>query len=112
MFYALFFMTINIIHRNMELTPSIREYVEEKIRSLDKYEDDIRHADVEVGLVTQHHNKGNIFECKVVLSVGGDALRIEREAEDLYKSIDKVRDHLRMELIQRKEKRTQIRDRE
>ncbi|MDO8584189.1 MAG: ribosome-associated translation inhibitor RaiA [bacterium] len=97
-------MTLNITHRGIELTPAIKAYVEEKMASLEKYSADIRHADVEVGMTNKHHQKGDIFECRVVLQVEGDVMRIEREAEDLYKSIDKVRDHLRVELVSRKER--------
>ncbi len=91
-------MTINIIHRGTELTPAIKDYVEEKMQTLTKYMDTIQHMDVEVGLTTGHHNKGNIYECKVVLEFDGGTMRIAREEEDLYKAIDKVRDHFRVEL--------------
>lgn len=101
-------MTINITHRGVELTPAISEYVEEKMSSLSKYEDHLEKIDVEVGVTTHHHQKGDIFFCKVAASVHGDIVRIEREEADLYKAIDKVRDHLRVELSERKEK---IRDR-
>ncbi len=93
-------MTISIVHRGLELTPAIRSYVEEKMLSLDKYYEGIRHLDVDVGLANGHHNKGNIFFCKVVVHTGGEPMPLEREAEDLYKAIDKVRDHLRVELAE------------
>ena len=91
-------MTINITHRGAELTPAVKQYVEEKMESLQKYFDSIRHMDVEVGIINHHHQKGNIFECKAVVQVGGDVIRVEKDAEDLYKAIDKVKDHLRVEL--------------
>ncbi len=97
-------MTINIVHRGVELTEAIKQYVEEKIQSLEKYAGDLQHADVEVGMTNHHHQKGKIFLCKVVLQVPGQVIRIEREAEDLYKAIDKVRDHVREELSHRKER--------
>jgi len=97
-------MTINVNHRGLELTPAIRQYVEEKMESLQKYFESIRHIDVEVGIANGHHHKGDIFECKVVVQVGGETIQIAREAEDLYKAIDKVKDHLRMELTEWKKK--------
>jgi len=54
--------------------------------------------DVEIGLANHHHQKGKIFECKVVVQVGGEVIKLEKEAEDQYKAIDKVKDHLRVEL--------------
>lgn len=97
-------MTINIVHHGVELTPAIKSYVEEKIQSLEKYANDIRHADVEVGLGNRHHQKGDVFLCKVVLQLESDVIRLEKEEESLYKSIDKVRDHLRAELSNRKKR--------
>ncbi|MBM3204938.1 ribosome-associated translation inhibitor RaiA [Candidatus Uhrbacteria bacterium] len=97
-------MTINIVHHGMEITPAIRGYVEEKMESLEKYAGDIQHVDVEVGRSTNHHQKGDVFECKAVMSVGGRVIRIQKEEQDLYKAIDKVRDHLRAELSDAKER--------
>ena len=80
----------------MELTPAIREYVEEKLGYLDELlpEDPSIIADVEVGKTTNHHQKGDVFRCEVNLRVPGQLLRVEKTEEDLYKAIDKVKDHL------------------
>lgn len=91
-------MTINIHARGIELTPAIKQYAEEKMSSLEKYLDSIRHMDVEVGRAAGHSQKGDVFECKAVVQIGGEVMKIERDAEDLYKAIDKVKDHLRVEL--------------
>lgn len=98
-------MTINIIHQGMELTPAIKGYVEEKMSSLEKYADTIQHMDVEVGMTTHHHQKGDIFMCKAVVQVEGEVLRLEREADDLYKAIDEAKDVLRVRLTDLKERR-------
>lgn len=101
-------MTINISHRGFELTQAIKDFVEEKMQSLTKYADTIQHMDVEVGLTSGHHNKGAIYACKVVLQMDGKAMTFAREEEDLYKAIDKVRDHLRVELTDWKRKRADL----
>lgn len=97
-------MTLNIRHHGIDLTPAIKQYVEEKMDSLEKYFDSVQHMDVEVGLANHHHQKGDIFECKAVIQIGGDVLKVEKDAENLYKAIDKVRDHLRVVLTDYKEK--------
>lgn len=97
-------MTINIHARGIELTPAIKQYTEEKMSSLEKYLDSIRHMDVEVGRAAGHSQKGDVFECKAVVQIGGEVMKIERDAEDLYKAIDKVKDHLRVELSDWKKK--------
>ncbi len=97
-------MTINIRAQGMELTDAIRSYTEDKMSSLEKYTREILVTDVVVGKETSHHHKGDIFKCSAVLQIPGDVLKVEREEDDLYKAIDKVRDHLRETLAQRKER--------
>lgn len=97
-------MTINITVRGIELTGAMSTYTDEKMVSLAKYEDQLQHLDVEIGKNSQHHQKGDIFFCKVVAQIAGDIIRIEKDEQDLYKAIDKVRDHLRVELTDRKER--------
>lgn len=74
------------------------------MQSTEKYLDSIRHIDVEVGRAAGHHHKGDVFECKAVVQIGGEVMKVERDAEDLYKAIDKVKDHLRVELSDWKKK--------
>ncbi len=98
-------MTINLVHKGLELTPAIRAYVEEKMETLQKFIEGIEQMDVEVGMSTHHHNKGEVFLCRVNVIVEGEVIRVEREEGDLYKAIDKVRDHLRETLAQAKKRR-------
>lgn len=92
-------MTLNIKHRQIELTEAIKAYVISKMDALTKYANLIRHTDVEVGKGSAHHKNGDVFLCKAVFElVNGKVLRIDRESSDLYKAIDKVHDHARQEL--------------
>ncbi len=95
-------MTINIRAQEMELTDAIRSYVEEKFSMLEKYAHDLQLAEVVVGKSSQHHQKGDVYLCSATLTVHGEVLKMEREAEDLYKAIDKVKDHFREQLAERK----------
>jgi putative sigma-54 modulation protein len=97
-------MTINIYSVGMELTPALRQYVEEKFASLDKFASNIMQLDVHIGKETNHHQKGDIYTCSANVEIPGDLLKIERTAQDQYKAIDKVKDHLRETLAQRKER--------
>ena len=97
-------MKINIQGTGLDLTDSIREYAEEKTLSLEKYFDNIQQADIDVGMDNHHHNKGKIYYAEINLSVPGKVLRVVKEAEDLYKAIDKVKDHLKIELEKMKGK--------
>jgi ribosomal subunit interface protein len=97
-------MRINIKGTNIELTEALKSYVEEKIGGLTKFFDHITMADVDIGLRTHHHKKGKIYYAEVNLHVPNDWLRVVKDAEDLYKAIDKVKDHVKAELEERKEK--------
>jgi len=97
-------MTIQIHCTGMELTDAIRTYVEEKMETLHKFFDNIQHMNVEVGMRGNHHNKGDIYYAEVNMSIPGQFVRVVKEEADLYKAIDKVKDHLKVELEQVKEK--------
>lgn len=97
-------MTLNITYTGIDSTPAIAAYIEEKMEGLTKYFDGIKHMDVEVGRSTHHHQKGDVFMCKVAVETLKEVIRMEKEEDELYKAIDKVRDHLRMELASLKER--------
>jgi len=91
-------MQINITAKNFELTDAIKNYVEKKISGLDKFYDKIIRAKVIVGKENQHHLKGEVFLCECKLEVPGNDLFVVKTEKDLYKAIDKVKDHLENEL--------------
>lgn len=104
-------MKITIQGTGMELTEAIKQYAEEKAQSLEKYFDNIQQADIDVGMNSHHHNNGKIYYAEINLSVPGKLIRVVKESEDLYKAIDKVKDHLKVELEKMKGKMNEI-DRE
>jgi ribosomal subunit interface protein len=97
-------MQVTIQCSGMDTTNSIKQYAKEKIASLDKFFDNIQSADIDVGMHSTHHQKGKVYYAVVNLNVPGKVVRCEKEAEDLYKAIDKVKDHLKVELQKMKEK--------
>lgn len=98
-------MIVTIHGTEIELTPAIREYIEEKITMLEKFLFEVTKIEVDVGMRSHHHHKGKVFYAEMNLSYPGGLLRVEKDAEDLYKAIDKVKDHLKVELESLKAKR-------
>lgn len=99
-------MRINHIKgSNMELTETIKDYINQKIGGLEKFWDKIIDADVEVGLINKHHQSGDIYRCEVNMRVPGETLRVTKTEKNLYKAIDKVKDHLRNLIEERQGKR-------
>lgn len=102
-------MIITLHATGMELTEALKQYCNEKVSGLVKYFDNIQKAEVDIGMRTHHHQKGKIYYCDVNIHIPGKIVRVEKDAEDLYKAIDKVKDHLKVELQDAKER---MRDRD
>ena len=100
-------MQVRIKATKIELTDAIRNYVQKKADMLEKYlgSYDAVNCDVEVGMSSGKHNKGKIFKAEMNLQVPGELLRVEKEAEDLYKAIEKTKDHMAQMIVKYKEKR-------
>jgi len=97
-------MQILLNGKNIELTEAIKNYVEKKISSLDKFHPKIIRAIVEVGVENHHHLKGKIFVAECKLEIPGDDIFASKKEKTLYKAIDKVRDYLETELKKNKAK--------
>ena len=74
------------------------------MESLTKFFDNIQQINIDVGKRSNHHHKGEIFYAEVNLHIPGHMLRVVKEEPDLYKAINKVKDHLKVELENIKEK--------
>ena len=88
-------MDIRIKATKIELSDKIKDYFQEKMNMLEKYLGDtpVTHCDCEVEKVAEQ-NTGKIYRAEVNLSVPGDLLRVDKTEKDLFKAIDKVKDHL------------------
>ncbi len=101
-------MRIIIRGKNLELTETIKDYINKKIGGLEKFfalggaegeniennAHSVSIADVEVGVVNHHHKSGEIFIAAVTLTFPKHHIRAEAQAEDIYQAIDEVRDKL------------------
>lgn len=97
---------------HLSLTPAISDYVEKKIKSLEKYVDESvseAEAGVEVSKTTNHHNEGSeLFAAKVRIDAGETHVWTEEKDADLYAAIDKVRDELARQLSTTKKKKQHL----
>jgi len=101
-------MKIIIKATNIKLSPSINEYVNEKIGGLDKFlkkfDPELTEARVEVGKITQGQRQGDIFRAEVNLRIDGHLIRVENTEESLLAAIDLVKDELQREIREYKDK--------
>lgn len=100
------FMKMNLKATKLEMTEAIAAYAQEKIDMLDKFLGDIQvlNLDVELEKSVGSQNKGEIFRAEINLEIPGELLRVEKTEDDLYKAIDKVKDHMEEVIISYKEK--------
>jgi putative sigma-54 modulation protein len=99
-------MKINLKATRLELTDAIYDYVQTKIDMLEKYLGDtvVINCDVELEKAVGGQHKGEIFRAEVNLQIPKEILRVEKTEADLYKAIDKVKDHLEEMIISHREK--------
>lgn len=113
-------MKIVIKTTNIELTPSLKELIEEEINSLERFSkilQDEKYYDhffgkgkprieawVEVGKTTRHHKKGDVFRAEAQMRFPKKSLRSEAVAKNLRQAITEVKDELQRQLKQYKEK--------
>lgn len=96
-------MKINTKATGLDLTPSLRVYIQSKLSSLEKF---IRKFDargvaemwLDVGRTTKHHHKGPVFRAEADLRLPGKILRAEEESSDLRVAIDAVRTKIHLEI--------------
>lgn len=104
-------MKIEISSKNIELLPSLTDYINEKMGMLEKHaqkfelEGDLP-LKVRIGRITAHHQKGDVFEVVADLILPGENLRAERTHEDMHVAVDMVRDTLAQEIEKYKAKRS------
>ena len=97
-------MKLNIKATNIDLTSEIKEYLEKKIGSVEKFlnKKDIEinsvEAQVEIGLPSQHHQKGDIYYAEVNLQLPKKLIRVTAQKDDLKKAIVKVKNKLKREI--------------
>ena len=94
-------MEINVIGRHIEITPSIREYAQNKAGKLPRYYDRIQSIEI-VADRADHHNK---YEVEIIVQVERTDPFVARVAgEDFYACIDESVDKLERQLTDHKQK--------
>ena len=102
-------MKINIESTGLELTPSIKTYIEKKLtplgRIIKRFEakGEIT-AFVEVGRSTKHHKHGDVFRASIDIEMPGKKLFAENESPDLRTAIDMVKNKIKDDIQKFKEK--------
>ena len=99
-------MKIKIKASKIDLTPNIKDYIQEKMDMLDKYLGSVKvtNCDVEIAREQMGQHSGKVFRAELNLSLPGELLRVEKTEKDIYKAIDKVKDHMTRSIRRYKQK--------
>lgn len=96
-------MRLAVNGRNIEITPAIRSYVEEKIGKVVNHYDQI--IDIEVTLkVIKNPSVSANHTAEISCNISGARLHVEETAESMYASIDLVADKLNRQVLKHKDK--------
>ncbi len=96
-------MQISITGHHLEVTDSLRSYVETKFQKLERHFDHV--TDVHVILGVEKLNQ----KAEATVHISGATLFAEDHQEDMYAAIDNLVDKLDRQLIKHKEKLTKHR---
>ena len=91
-------MNITITGKNIEVTPALREAVQDKLGKLDKFFSQETEANVRLTVDKDRHR------IEVTIPVKGDIIRSEQVSNDMYVSIDLVEEVIERQLKKYKNK--------
>jgi ribosomal subunit interface protein len=100
-------MKTRIKATNVELTPYLKKLVIEKLSEIGKHLRGKRTliAEVEVGLVSNHHQKGDIYRAEMQIEVPGKLFRAVSEKEDFRSALTDAKNELEKQIRRHKDKK-------
>jgi putative sigma-54 modulation protein len=103
-------MHIKITGVHIEITNAIHDYAIEKFSNLDRFSNNDTSAKLEVILTktTGHHSHGEFYQAEGIVHMSKKTFAMKTQEDDLYKSIDVLKDMLHMELASHKDKKQSL----
>ncbi len=96
-------MNLKISGHHVELTPALREYVQNKLERITRHFDNV--IDITVTLaVDANTEKEKRQRAEINLHMRGKDLHVESEAQDMYAAIDLLMDKLDRQVLRHKDK--------
>lgn len=93
-------MRIEISGHQIEVTPALRDYVQDKLGRLERHSEHLQ--DSHVILSVEKLNQ----RAEATINLSGQRLHAESSAEDMYAAIDLLADKLDRQVVKHKEKLT------
>lgn len=93
-------MQITITGRHVEITPSLRDYAEQKLKRISRYSFTPMEATIRLAVEKYRHM------AEIVLWVNGRRILAKEETDEMYRSIDLAMEKMEQRLRRFKEKRS------
>lgn len=103
-------MEIHIKATNIHLNDEIHEYLNKRLKALDKLIDSNDTSilcKVEVEQTTNHHKSGDIYRAEIRIHIAGHDFGAEATADRLFDAIDEAKTQMAKELRRSKNKNRQ-----
>lgn len=100
-------MKIIIRAKNLELTKSLKNFIEEKIGSLKKFVDILKKQEkgktlaevfFDIEKETKHHNKGQVFRSEAKIMLPGKKIIAQSAGDNLLLTVVEIKDKLQQEI--------------
>ena len=96
-------MNIKITSRKFKAKDSLKEFINNELKALEKYYDGILDADV---ILSYIHDKDSIKTAEIIIKIPGKTIAVSEDSDDFAKSINLGLDKLKRLLKKEKQKRT------
>jgi putative sigma-54 modulation protein len=96
-------MRLVINGRNIEITPALRDYVDEKVGRIQKHNSQVRDIEITLAVVKNPSVQNNHF-AEVTSNLNGTMLHVKEQAESMYAAIDLLADKIDRQVKKHKEK--------
>ena len=92
-------MSLNFTGHHIDITPTLRDYVQKKFKRLTRHFDEL--ISTQVTLSVEH----DTHQAEATLKVSGSQLHARAQHADMYAAIDAMTDKLDRQILKYKEKR-------
>jgi len=98
-------VTVQIFARDMNVSNSLREYIEKKVSRLDKYLPSLTEARVDVAEAKSARSAADRQVAQLTVHTRGVVLRAEERSDDMFAAVDAVLDKMQRQMERYKGKR-------
>ncbi len=92
---------VNITSRHFKAHETLQEYIKSEIETLNKYHEEIQHADV---ILSFEKAINSIKNCEIILKLRDRIITAKESTDDFIKSIDKSLDKIESQILKYKDK--------